>query len=225
MSKSMPKRIMAGLGISLVIFLLTYPFAVRPWLLSWGTSRVEMQQEYPGDDLVPDPRVVSTRAVTIRAPADQIWPWLVQMGQDRGGFYSYDWLENLLGLDIHNADEIVAEWQHLDLGDTVRLAPEMGMNVAVLHPERALVLSAVIDMQTGSSYDPAGPLPEDATATSWGFYLVPVDSVKTRLIARFRLATKPTVLNTLIWRVATEPAHFIMERKMLKGIRRRAEGS
>jgi hypothetical protein len=223
MAKSIPKRILTGLGISLLIFLITYPFAIRPWQLRWGATMDEVQRPLPGDEIVPHPRVASTRAITIQARAEQVWPWLVQIGQDRGGFYSYDRLENLLGLNIHSADRIVPEWQDLSVSDTIKLAAPMGLAVTFLEPNRAVVIQALIDMQTGTSFDPASPLPENYTSTSWGWYLYEIDSTTTRLMARFRLDYVPGFANSLMWRVFVEPASFIMEQKMLRGIKRRAE--
>ena len=182
-----------------------YALAVRPWLVRWGASDDEVRRPLPGDDLVPQPAAQSTRAVTIHAPAAEVWKWLVQIGQGRGGFYSYDWLENLAGIEIHSADRIEPAWQSLAKGDFVRAAPaqtmpDVGWTVAVLEPERALVLRG------------------------WGaFVLDPIDDHTTRLIARSRMPGRPALLaafrNAMTW----ELPHFIMERKMLLGIKARAE--
>src|SRR5947209_18518868 len=102
---------MAGLAI--------YLFAIRPWQLRWGAADAEVHQAFPGDDCVPRPRFETTRAVTIRASAADVWAWLVQLGSDRAGYYSYDWLEKRLGLDITNVDRIVPEFQKREVGDRV----------------------------------------------------------------------------------------------------------
>jgi hypothetical protein len=94
----------------------------------------------PGDELIPHADLTATRAVTVRAPADGVWPWVAQLGQGRGGFYSYDFLENLVGCDIHSADRIVPEWQAVDVGDAVNVYPEVGLIVTQVEPSRALVL-------------------------------------------------------------------------------------
>ncbi len=96
-----------------------YALTIRPWHLRWGATDEEFTRPLPGDAVVPD-GIQSTRAITIHAPARAIWPWLVQMGQDRAGFYSFDWLERLAGADIHNADHIIPAWQHLAVGDLMR---------------------------------------------------------------------------------------------------------
>src|SRR5512146_440105 len=117
----------------------TYSLVVRPWMGRWGATDDETYRSLPGDDLVPDPKLNWTHAVTVDAPAGGVWPWLVQIGQNRGGFYSYDWIENLMGLNIHSADRILPEFQTLSQGDRLSLAPDMpGLPVAVLEPGRAL---------------------------------------------------------------------------------------
>jgi hypothetical protein len=100
-----------------------YLLIVRPWHLRWGATDEDVRKSLPGDELVPHPTLESTRALTIQAPVKEVWRWLVQLGQDRGGFYSYDRLENLAGADIHNVERIVPQMQHLKVGDFVPMAP------------------------------------------------------------------------------------------------------
>jgi hypothetical protein len=120
-----------------------YLLIVRPWHMNWGATDEEVRKRLPGDDLVLHPMLESTRALTIRAPAEEVWRWLVQLGQDRGGFYSYDRLENLAGADIHNVDRIVPQMQHLKVGDFVPMAPVQwgvpmgGFTVVSIEPERS----------------------------------------------------------------------------------------
>ncbi len=197
-----------------------YAAIVRPWFLSWGTHPSEVDRELPGDHLVERPRVLSTRAITIEAAVEQVWPWLAQMGQDRGGLYSYDWLENLAGCRIHNADWIVPEWQQLDQGDQVRLAPpDLGGGIALevdtIDPPFALVLR--------SPGDRAAALAEGMPWASWAFVLVPLTPHRCRLAVRWRADYTPTVTGVLVNQLLVEPVHFLMERKMLLGIKERAE--
>jgi hypothetical protein len=120
----------------------------RSVLRNWGATKAESSRQLPGDELVPEPATSVTRAVSIDAPAAEVWRWLVQIGQDRGGMYSYDWLENLIGLRIHSADTVRPEWQVLEAGDTVRLVRPgwMGMRAgydltaARVEPPQLLVL-------------------------------------------------------------------------------------
>ena len=161
----------------------------------------------------------------MRAPAADVWPWLVQIGQNRGGFYTYDALENLAGLDIHSADRIHPEWQDLRAGeDYVTLDPDetMKMTIAVLEPPRAFVV------RSGAPGEPPqepGRLLRAARSPAPGrFYLEPLDAATTRLIIRWRAAwRRHRCRPRLAQAVGLEPAHFIMEEGMLRGIRDRAE--
>lgn len=211
------KRILRAFGRALAVAGVAlagaYLFALRPWHRRWGTTDTEATGALPGDDFVEDADVESTRAITIAAPARDVWPWVVQLGQGRGGFYSYERLENLLGLQIHDTRNILSDHQHLGVGDEVRLGPP-GANVpsfrvAVIDPGRTLVLSAP-GWETGGS---------NAT---WTFALHEVSPGATRLVVRFR-GRSPSLRARLVNRLVVEPVQFAMERKMLKGIRQRAE--
>lgn len=192
-----------------------YWLVVRPWFLGWGATDAELTRDLPGHDLVPADAVTSTQAVTVDAPPEAVWPWLVQIGQGRGGFYSYDWLEQLVGADIHNVDRIVPEYQSLEAGDEVLLAPKdypLGSPdswpvVADLEVERYLVLRP----------------PTNPPGYVWTFYLDPVEESRTRLVARMSSPRRPTVWGRFVEGITWEPAHFLMQRKMLLGIGRLAE--
>jgi hypothetical protein len=209
-------------AVALVAAGSTAYLALRPRLLHWAATGDEVRRDLPGDDLVPGAEYSTTRAITIRARPADVWPWLVQMGQGRGGFYSYDWLENLRALDIHSADRIVSELQRLEVGDVIRVAPRVGLVVAVLEPERALVLRSVTDLETKRL-----PSPTDRGYFdwSWGFYLTELAEGGTRLVIRVRAATNPSPATRLLGAVFWEPSHFVMERRMLVGIKRRVEGA
>ncbi|HEX6730689.1 MAG TPA: hypothetical protein VF074_11780 [Pyrinomonadaceae bacterium] len=185
--------------------LAAYALFVRPWHLKWGATEEEIKMSLPGDELVEHPKLNATHAITIEASVEDVWPWLAQVGQKRGGFYSYTWLENLVGCDMRNADQIVPEWQELKVGDDVLLHPKAPpLKVLLIEPGRAIVLEK-----------------------SWGFFLEPIAENRTRLIIRgrgeFNPDLKNSILNLLLWRGIFEPAHFIMERKMMLGIKQRAE--
>lgn len=214
MIKGKLKKIMAAIGVTGAVALPAYLLAFRPWHLRWGTTSDEATRSLPGDDLVPQPKQLSTRAITIQADAVDIWPWLAQIGQGRGGFYSYDWLENLAGCDIHNADRIIPNFQQVAVGDRVRLGPEgyPFYTVAALEPERFLLLR-------GADPEQESPPVEDI----WLFYLDEIAPGTTRLIARNRRDYEPTVGNWLVWQILIEPLHFLMEQKMLRGIKYRTE--
>ncbi|HVB26305.1 MAG TPA: SRPBCC family protein [Mycobacteriales bacterium] len=161
----------------------------------------------PGDLLLAQPEIVTTRAVSIDAPSAAIWPWLVQMGPDRGGVYTYDWIENLLGLHVHSTERILPQFQHLEVGDGQRLGSSGPvLRVAILDPEHALVLAS------------------DDGHWSWAFGLYPDDGPSTRLVSRNRIALGDAALpSRLAYTYLMEPGSLVMERKMLLGIKQRAE--
>jgi hypothetical protein len=204
-----------------------YWFVVRPWHRRWGAEQAELQVFWPGDDLIPRPQINATHAIIIQAPPERVWPWLVQIGQGRGGFYSYEQIENAMGLRMENADRILPEWQNLQVGDAVPLAPDGAMDVPVviLEPQAALVLHS--DSRLPSPSGKGGPTlpPGQFLAVSWGFYLDALDGGATRLVERFRLDYTLTAANELMYKLFLEPGAFVMERKMLMGIKQRAERS
>lgn len=188
-------RVLLFLG---ALFPLFYLPMVRPWTRRWGASAAELTKPLPGDELVPDPAFQITRAVTIDAPIAVAWPWLAQIGQQQGGFYSYAWLENLAGCEIKNADRIHPEWQARKSGDIVHLHPALGLKMGTFAPPHVLVLDG------------------------WGaFVMEEADAQHTRLLARARVGRGAA---KWVYELLVEIPHFIMERKMLLGIKQRAEG-
>ncbi len=188
-----------------------YIRVVRPWLLRWGATKEERDATLDGDDLIPNPDLTATRAIGVHAAADQVWPWIAQLGQGRGGFYSYDALENLAGCDIHSADRIVPEWQDIKVGDQVKLHPEVGLGVTVVEQGRALVLRGGVPMGTV-------PPPYDCT---WAFVVREQSHGTTRLLVRERYAYTRRWAPVLVEPVAA--VAFVMTQRMLRGIRDRAE--
>jgi len=196
-----PSAVLAGF----VGYVASYRFW-RPWCLTWGATRDEAERALPGDDLLVDPDVVTTRAVTVDAPAASIWPWLVQMGPGRGGAYTYDWIENLFGLNMHSADRIMPEHQHLEVGAAMPLgAKGPVMRVASIEPEKSLVMRS------------------DDGNWIWAFSLVP-QGPASRLISRNRISTPgASGVSKAATKYLMEPGSLIMERKMLLGIKQRSE--
>lgn len=209
-------------GIAMGTGLALYHLIMRPWQLDWGATQAEVRQDYAGDELIPRAVYETTRAITIRASAADIWPWLVQIGYGRGGFYSYDWLETMGGLDITSADRIVPEYQDLALGDVLRIAPDTPLTVTVLEPNRALVLHNVMNPFSAQIVETNDPEPGPYIDWTWAFLLEEIDTATTRLVIRVRADYQPRWLAPLAYTVL-EPVHFIMERKMLLGIKERAE--
>jgi hypothetical protein len=201
-----------------------YALVVRPWHLRWGTRVGEAQLPLPGDELVPHPMYESTRAVTIHAPASRVWQWLVQIGVGRGGFYTYDALENMAGLGIHSADQIQPEWQTLQAGDSIHISPITPLKVEKLEPNHTLVLHTTMSPFTAEIVDAANPATAAFMDWTWAFVLDESAAQTTRLVVRVRANYKPEVLRVAAL-VLVEPAHFLMERGMLHGLKRRAESS
>jgi hypothetical protein len=195
---------------------------LRMWALSWGATPDELASVWPGDELSPNAREIATRAVTIAAPADAVWSWLVQLGQDRSGFYSYTWLENLFRCAMPRVDRIVPAWQQRALGDDVWLARadryggQARQKVVLIHPARVLSLASPSDW---------GRINTRSTSTggNWTFILVPLDLLTTRLIVRSRGPESMSLPERLFWMGVFQPAHFIMERKMMLRLKTLAE--
>jgi hypothetical protein len=188
-----------------------YYALLRKPVLTWGATEAEASSPLPGDDLIASADLASTRAITVRVAADQVWPWIAQLGQGRAGFYSYDLLENLVGCDIHSADRIAPEWQDVTVGSEVRLAPKVALTVAALEPGRALVLrGGILIGKTAPPYD-----------FTWAFALRDQPDGTTRLLVRERYRYLRSWTCLLVEPV--EAVSFVMSHKMLRGIRDRAE--
>jgi hypothetical protein len=178
---------------------------LRPRHLHWGATLDEVLRPMPGDSAVPHPYIVTTRAVTIRAAPRDVWPWLVQIGDQRGGLYSYDWLDRLFGFTSHrSADTVLPEFQHPSVGDVIPMGRGPSWPITVVQPEHALVVE---------------PVPSGVT---WCFELHAADQAATRLVSRVRTRVWS---KEVLWLLApfVDGAWFLMERKMLLGIKQRAE--
>lgn len=210
------RRLLRDAGAAASVLFVGYlalVIAARPWQLRWGSTAEELRRPLAGDAPGVQPNFQIQHAVAIPAPPEEIWPWLAQLGHDRGGFYSYSWLENSFGLHVRNADRIHPEWQTIAAGDSVISTPDdylgtgrrFGWRVAQSEPNRVLVLE------------------------SWGaFVLEPSGDGTTKLIVRTRGAGEDgpgALLLARLGLMVMEPAHFIMERRMLLGIRERVEAA
>jgi hypothetical protein len=207
--------------MSAVAGIVYYDTFVRRRLRFWGATPPERVEQLPGDEIVEDVMTHYTRAVTIDAPPSAVWPWLVQIGDRRAGFYSYDWIERFVfpGTvhyvdEDHSATAIHPELLHVHLGDRINTGSigrvALGRPITILEPDRAFVMG------------------------TWAFILKPLDGNRTRLLVRERdtgwirlAAPKGSGLlraaASLIDYVIAEPLHFAMVRRMMLGLKQRAE--
>jgi hypothetical protein len=198
---------MAPALFAILILAVLYWFPIRRWMNQWGATRSDLARVMAGDSLLADPTYSGTMAVIVDARPEHIWPWLVQIGYRRGGLYSYDWLDRLFGyLDRPSATRVLPQFQHLAVGDRIPLGRGPSWPVAVVEPNRALVL----DMRNMAGLD-----------WVWQFGLYPIDETRTRLISRSRVRAQPLWARLLTH--AIEPAGFLMTRRMLLGLKQRAE--
>ena len=180
-----------------------YRSFLRAPILTWGATRDEVSRRLPGDELLEEADGTATRAVTINAPPSAVWPWIAQMGlSPRGGAYTYDWIENLLGLNMHSVDHVLPEFQHPKVGDGFGYGPNK-MSFRLVEPEHVLAAQS-----------------EDSNWV-WTFVIEETQDGKTRLISRNRFRLPK--LKDKIGMIPMEPASLVMERRMLHGIKKRAE--
>jgi hypothetical protein len=199
-----------------------YAAVVRPRIRRWGATREEASASYPGEELIPAARRGATMATTIDAPPSAVWPWLMQVGCDRAGFYSFDRLDN----GGHpSAEQIHPEWQDLAQGDRVACVPDgsVWFDVALLERERTLVLRSSLALPRSRHFDPAGPPPRAFSDSTWGFHLRPIGDRATRLVVRGVERGRPRAVTVLADLFFWEPAHWIMQRRQFAGLQRRAE--
>ena len=205
MSSVLLKRFAPIVGAAVVLIPSAYMLAIRPWHLTWGATEVEVGRSMPGDDVVPHPSFNATRAVTVEALPEEIWPWIVQMGYRRAGFYSYDRLDNH---GIPSAEEIVADLQNISVGDEIPLTKSSYVRVVSLEPNQSMVWTHQPD--------------DDPPAFSWTWGLYREAGARTRLVTRLRVSydwNAGPILPTL----AFDVFELIMMRKCMLGIKRRAE--
>jgi hypothetical protein len=196
-----------GAGIAGGAALSVYVLAVRPWQMRWGATDAEVQRAMAGDELVGNPIHVTTRAVTIRAKPAEVWPWLVQMGYGRGGMYSYDWVDRVMGiLDRESTWQVMREYQQLEAGDVIPMGSGPSWPVAELETNRCMVLH----------------IQEPGVHVTWSYLLEELEGERTRLVLRVRtwLEIKPQIIPLL---VVMDPGEFLMVRKHLLGVKERAE--
>lgn len=208
-------------GAITIGFLVVFSFLLRGWFRHWGMKLEEARRPLPGDEYVPNPKSEITGGIVIHAPPQKIWPWFVQLGCQRAGWYAYDLLDNG---GVPSAERIIPEHQHLAVGDVIKAVPNgsFGFPVAAFEPDRFLTLGGTIDTKTGQPGYPSNP-PEQFFSGDQTFYLQPLGVNATRLIFRMRTDWNPTRMNNFIYRAFLEPISFAMGRKMLLTVKKRVE--
>jgi proline iminopeptidase len=214
-------RLGAGVGLAAG----AYAFLVRPRMLRWGATRDEARARFPGADILPDGKLGSTMAVTIDAPPAAVWPWLVQMGYGRAGWYSWDRLDHF---GRPSARRLHPEWQSLSVGQRLPATPDgrFWFDVAAVEPERFLALRVLTS--GGRQYDSADSRTRSFTHFTdslWAFQLEELPGARTRLVVTVHSAGRPRLLDTVLGYLFWEPAHFVMQTRQFANLKRRAEGA
>jgi len=216
------------LPAAILLLILVYIFVIRPAvILRWGATSEEATRPLPGDDVVPHPMTGYTYAITIHAPPEKVWPWLVQMGYQRAGFYSHDFVYKLIGaydfVDGNSARRIIPELQELKVGDQIKIHSVAPFTVDELEPNRSLVLRVRANFGIGKDFTAGEALPAQFMRITWVYALEPVDSQTTRLIVRWRSDYTPSLGMWIGFGGFLEPGSFVMQTQMLRGIKHRAE--
>lgn len=194
-----------AIGIGSAVLLATYLLGIRPWQLRWGATDAEVERTLPGDDVVVRPTFNATRGVTVRAKPEDIWPWLVQIGIKRAGWYSYDWIDNL---GRASAERIIPEFQYLAIGDLIPMSPDgkLGLWAKDIEPNEWMLW-----------WDKKGDV-------TWFWGLYPFDDSRTRLITRVRIHYN-WLSPSLIFDLLLDVGDIVMMRKCMLGIKRRAQAA
>jgi hypothetical protein len=227
-ARSVGEGVVGALGIA---FDAVTPF-LREARAHWGLDPAEAARTYPGDELIPAPRWGWTHAIEIARPAAEVWPWLAQLGQDKAGFYSYEALENLVGCHIRNADQIHAEWQALRIGDRFRMHPDVPpLTVLAAEPGRYFLVGNVgVPEDVAEVGEALADGPKPTARVTWLFWLEPLGGEdggppqRCRFVSRYRILHGDAVRDRLAWGpTLLEPIGFEMDRRMLLGVKERAE--
>jgi hypothetical protein len=211
----MLKKIGIFIGVAIVVLVVVYGLfrlVIRPWYLRWGATQAELESSLRGDELLKQAAIVQTNAITIHAAPEAVWPWIAQLGQDRGGFYSLEALENMAGCDIHNVDSIHPEWQVVKAGDLVRMYPKDKNG-----PPPYIVAEAVPGQALILGHHPGATLTGETWTDTWQFILQPLEGGQTRLVIRTRTNNVGG-----IWDIV-EPVSFVMQYTMMHNIKTLAE--
>ena len=201
-------KVLDGMSGSLIMAIAILTSFIPYWR-QWGATAEEVESDLPGDEIVPSPRGGFNQAITVGVSRDLVWQWVAQIGQDRGGFYSYDFLENIAGCQIHSANDIIPEFEHTPESEGLKMHPTM--------PSMPLVkIDKPGTLLFGGEIDPETPV-------SWLFYLEETEDGVTRLTARWRYGYGSGIVTAIGYRLFLQPIACVMQRRMLIGIKNRAE--
>jgi hypothetical protein len=226
MSQSQFQKVLDGIGgAALMGVHILLPF-LHAWRVRWGATDQELARAWLGDELVPHPRGGFTHAITIHAPISQVYPWIAQIGQDKGGFYSYEFLENLIGCNIHNADRLLPERQEVKTGDILWMHPKAGVPIELVEANRGFVMHGMLNTATGETIPSGAVIPANFVNVSWLFYVYEIEGDCSRFVTRWRLDYPPGFKNELMnGRWGLEPIASVMDFKLMKGVRQRAQAA
>ncbi len=209
-----------GIAIMIACYL---TFFLKPLRNRWGLTKSEANRSLIGDEIVEQPKAQFSHGVAINAPASAVWPWVAQMGQGRGGFYTYEALENLAGLNISNANKILPAFQQPKIGDLIPFSPTDAYPLVFCESRKAMVLGVWYDIDNGTIFNPEEVAPDNCFRLSWLWYVEDLGNNRSRFISRNRLTYSPSFTNKLLFGWLMEPIVFAMDRKMCLGIKKRAE--
>ncbi len=209
-----------GVAIIIACYLTIF---LKPLRDRWGFDPKKVLAPLPGDQLVSEPKTQFTHAIEINAPVKYVWPWIAQIGRGKGGFYSYEALENVIGLDIYNVDEILPQFQTPKVGDFVGFSPKDFYPIVIVEKERGMVIENHYDLKKGKMFSPQAEFPPNFLHLSWLWYVEPLGATRSLFISRNRVTYNSSRKTKLAFGWPSEPIVFAMDRKMCYGIKKRAE--
>ncbi|MEX0288506.1 MAG: hypothetical protein AB3N14_05300 [Flavobacteriaceae bacterium] len=209
-----------GVGIIILCFLTIF---LRKARSRWGLSKLDVNRTFPADQLVTSPNHGFTHGIIIEAPAENVWPWIAQIGQGKGGFYSYEALENIMGLNIYNADRILPQYQNPKVGQLVSFGPDAAYPLVYCEPGRGMAIENKLDLNSKKKANIKDSDPSNTVHLTWLWYIEEIDEYTSRFISRNRVALDGTSKYNFIMGILLEPIIFAMDRKMCLGIKKRAE--
>ncbi len=228
MKKGEVQQIIEGVeGAFLMGVHILFPLFLHHGRVRWGATVEELSRTWLGDELIEHPRAGFTHGITIAAPSSRVWQWVAQIGQDKAGFYSYEFLENLVGCQIHNAERLYPEWSRVRVGDVLRFHPKATpAPVIAVEEGHGFLIGGFINLETGEGLDFHAALPAKYVKITWLFYTYDVGEGQSRFISRWRTDFSPGFINELAFgRYLLEPIAAVMDQKMCRGIKQRAENA